>query len=361
MTDFLSKDEAFEYNQILDSLYDNNNCEEALKRFLINLQSLVFFEKGDIYIYINKGNHISYENYISVGYGHELDTYIEKYCEIDDVLPLISVQQPVMFRSSDIFLIGERKKTNYYQDHLEPAKMHHSIEGNLYVGNNGYVVGLGIHKSREYEDFTLRELDIMKLIRPHLSRIAQRLCENKSTATEIFDTSSVLSSSDKIGIWIWNWQIELVEEKIGGNDFIHNHEDELKNILQTLCRSLRNNIEKDTEPSNQYRMKSKIIISEKSYYVDIVYRPELEKEQGVFAAILYDYTGIIDNIMFDMKEKFSLTEREYDVFQCMVKGMSNQEIQDHLYISMPTVKKHLTNIYHKLGVEGRHQLIHSIL
>ena len=62
-----------------------------------------------------------------------------------------------------------------------------------------------------------------------------------------------------------------------------------------------------------------------------------------------------------MKENFNLSPREYEVFQCLVRGMSNQEIQDELFISLPTVKKHLSNIYQKLGVNGRHQLINSIL
>ena len=65
--------------------------------------------------------------------------------------------------------------------------------------------------------------------------------------------------------------------------------------------------------------------------------------------------------MEDMKEKFNLSQREYDVFQCVVKGMSNQEIQEALFISLPTVKKHLSNIYQKVGVDGRRQLMNSIL
>lgn len=362
MTDFLSKDEIIEYNQIIDNLYSYYNYEEALQNFLINIKNLVFYEKGDIYIYKKKGSHIYYESYISVGYGQELDSYKQEYCEIDDVLPLISVPQPLMFRSSDIFLTGEREKTNYYQNHLDPAKMHHSIEGNIYVEKDGYVVGLGIHKSRNHEDFSLKELEIMKLTRPHLSRISQKFCESKSNATKIFDTSSTLSETDNVGVWVWDWQVELAKENIGDNEFIHVHEDEIKNILQKLCLSIKSNINKGGDSIEfPYRMKSKIIISEKSYYVDIVYRPKIGEERGVFVAILYDYMGIINNIMFEMKDKFCLTEREYDVFQCMVDGMSNQEIQDHLFISMPTVKKHLTNIYQKLGVEGRHQLIHSIL
>lgn len=356
---FLSKDEIYDYNQIIDNLYSSQDYEEALNGFLYDIQKLVPFEKGDIYTYKQAEEHISVISYISVGYG---TMNWKEYCEIDDVLPLISVPQPIMFRSSDIFLQAERKKTDYYQKMLEPAKMHFSIEGNLYVEGNGYIVGLGIHRSRERGDFSQRELEIIKLARPHLSRVAQKFCEEKRAAVDIIDPTAVLSGSDEVGIWVWNWEAELIGENVGDNDFLQKHGDELKKILQTLCVRLRQNIESGARASSSpFHMKSKIIISEKSYYVDLAYRREAEREEGVFVAILYDYTGIIDNIMEDMKEKFNLSQREYDVFQCVVKGMSNQEIQEALFISLPTVKKHLSNIYQKVGVDGRRQLMNSIL
>lgn len=362
MTDFLSKDDILEYNRIIDRLYDYDDYEVGLKNFLHEIQSLVPFDKGDIYVYKHKNEHISFESYMSVGYGNELESYQKEYCEIDDALSLISVPQPVMFRSSDVFLLDERKKTNYYKKHLDPAEMHHSIEGNIHVEENGYIVGIGIHKSRDKGDFDQKHLSIMKMTRPHLSRIAGKLCESRADNPKLFDTSSILSNLDEIGIWMMNWKGELIEKEVGDSILIRKHDDELNNIITKLCISLRGNIEKDrSKKKSSYKMKSKIIISDISYYVDIIYRPEVDKTEGVFAAILYDYTGIIDNILDEMKSKYNLTEREYDVFQCLVKGMSNQEIRDRLFISMPTVKKHLTSIYQKLGVDGRHQLINSIL
>lgn len=48
-----------------------------------------------------------------------------------------------------------------------------------------------------------------------------------------------------------------------------------------------------------------------------------------------------------------LTERERDVLRCMVDGLNNNEIAEALVISLGTVKFHVSNIFHKLGVDSR--------
>lgn len=52
-----------------------------------------------------------------------------------------------------------------------------------------------------------------------------------------------------------------------------------------------------------------------------------------------------------------LTARESEVLQLIVQGLTNQEIADRLIISVATVKRHVYNIYGKLGVKHRAQAI----
>lgn len=53
------------------------------------------------------------------------------------------------------------------------------------------------------------------------------------------------------------------------------------------------------------------------------------------------------------KQEFLLTERESEIFALILNNMTNQEISDHLMVSLGTVKTHTHNIFSKLEVSRR--------
>ena len=59
-------------------------------------------------------------------------------------------------------------------------------------------------------------------------------------------------------------------------------------------------------------------------------------------------------------EEHFLTVRERKVLELCYEGMTNPEIAEALYISMNTVKRHLHNIFEKLDVSTRIELIHLV-
>jgi DNA-binding NarL/FixJ family response regulator len=56
-----------------------------------------------------------------------------------------------------------------------------------------------------------------------------------------------------------------------------------------------------------------------------------------------------------------LTERERDVLKCMVDGLNNHEIAETLVVSLGTVKFHISNIFHKLGVDSRVEAVKAAI
>jgi len=60
-------------------------------------------------------------------------------------------------------------------------------------------------------------------------------------------------------------------------------------------------------------------------------------------------------------KKYLISKREREVMDLILQGKSNSEIEKSLLISYNTVKNHIYNIYQKLGVKSRGQLIRFVL
>lgn len=59
-------------------------------------------------------------------------------------------------------------------------------------------------------------------------------------------------------------------------------------------------------------------------------------------------------------EQFGLTKREQNILEFIMHGLSNEEICQNAIITNNTLKKHILNIYKKIGVKNRVQLFKLI-
>ena len=59
----------------------------------------------------------------------------------------------------------------------------------------------------------------------------------------------------------------------------------------------------------------------------------------------------------ELLRELGISPREFEVLQLMAAGLSNQEIADRLFISLNTVKTHISNLFLKLDVQRRTQAI----
>ena len=84
---------------------------------------------------------------------------------------------------------------------------------------------------------------------------------------------------------------------------------------------------------------------------------QLPKQQTKFLQ-QSDEVQINSEALFD---RFRITKREQDIIRFVCLGKTNAEIGKELFISVKTVKRHLYNIYQKLRVKNRVQLVNMVL
>lgn len=78
----------------------------------------------------------------------------------------------------------------------------------------------------------------------------------------------------------------------------------------------------------------------------LYHRPSTEEEGEAIAALVQEH---------------GITQREREVMELIVQGKSNKEIETQLCISFSTVKNHAYNLYRKLDVNSRAQLIYLVM
>lgn len=172
-------------------------------------------------------------------------------------------------------------------------------------------------------------------------------------------------------------RIDVVGEAESGKESIPIIEKEKPDVvLMDLIMENGNGIEA-TKKIIEIHPDCRVIILT-SYYDDEQVFPALEA--GAFSYLLKTSSGteIVDAILkasegenviepkvagkmltnFRKEEKKpheELTEREMEVLLCIGNGMTNQEISEHLFIGIKTVKTHVSSILSKLGVKDRTQ------
>ncbi|KIL40983.1 hypothetical protein SD70_10200 [Gordoniibacillus kamchatkensis] len=103
-----------------------------------------------------------------------------------------------------------------------------------------------------------------------------------------------------------------------------------------------------------YRLQHIPLAMRESFAQFLMKRHTLQFEAPVGA----EQAGASQSLDFDgLMERHHLSGREREVYELVVKGLSNRDIAETLFISEHTVKNHITNLFHKLQVGDRAQAI----
>ena len=69
----------------------------------------------------------------------------------------------------------------------------------------------------------------------------------------------------------------------------------------------------------------------------------------------------VDRVEFEMKKSFewytTLSKKEKEIFALIATGYDNTQIAEKMYIAEQTVRNYVSNIYSKLGIKDRFQII----
>jgi DNA-binding CsgD family transcriptional regulator len=261
--------------------------------------------------------------------------------------------------------------SKFYCDFLKPQKIHYKLYINLYTGGR-FQGKIALFRPVKSKKFSKEEVNILSTISPYLAHALDhndlyiniklqdnilKIIENKwSTGLILLDYSMHL-------IYMNQKAKEFCRHLIGYPSFqdIYIH---VPLILLEDCCAISEELKRcsaDFLVLPKWRV-IRINSSEKFYVRSQVIEKEISSENCRLFMISIEEMNESRRIdQNSLKKIYNLTDREIDIVLHIFKGLKNAEIAQRLFVSEITVKKHIQNIFQKLGVKTRTALIHRIL
>lgn len=347
-------DDGFSNFELVNKMiYELYNDELPLFNRVLNfyqmLLEIIYFDKASV-LFFTKNSSGTYDKHSSISINWDMDyvqkNYDEYYCHLDDTLPIMDQPSPVIFKSSDFFNYELRKETAYWKEYLVPNNCIYSMEGNLTLkSSRGIKGGFAFYRGQEKQDFTDDEIRIFKLFQPHLSNIFKYYGEEADSSSIMF----MLDKYNSVGLGMLDNNYKIIRaNKTFDNILESDNNHGICNKIVQICKSL--NSASSNKMTDEYKF------DENPIFLEVTRIESPSSSDFQFYCMVYDVSYFFSSTLKQAKEKYTLTQREFDIIQAVLKGKSNEEIAKELYLSLPTVKKYLASIYGKMEIKNQKQI-----
>ncbi|HWE54618.1 MAG TPA: helix-turn-helix transcriptional regulator [Acidimicrobiales bacterium] len=252
-------------------------------------------------------------------------------------------------RISDFWTLEQFHASRIYELLYRPMGVEHQMAVGLPIPRPA-VLGLVVNRSTP--DFSERDVTVMNAVRPYLAQRWRSAQDQERLRTMIATAGTVMAEQGTGVIVLWDPPEELTPGGLG--------------LLRRYFGG----------PARSSPLPGRVqawVESHRSRRDDLVLDQPLTAQIDGHRAILRyvrAQAGRPDALVVSVEpvdtpprsiEALGLTAREADVARLVLTGATNGQIAERLGVAPATVKKHLDNIYAKLGVGGRRQLTAIVL
>ncbi|MEL7566278.1 MAG: LuxR C-terminal-related transcriptional regulator [Dehalobacterium sp.] len=349
-------------NEMIAELYDDTKTiNERMEHFAKSLYNIIYFEKSNVLFYEKMNDTYKTHSSFVVNWDKKSwQSYNEWYCQFDDVLPILDSNQYVLFRTSDMFDSQMRQNTVYYREFLDPENLHDSIEANFKINSESALRGIfSIHRPRDKRSFSIDELEIIKLFQPHFTNVLR----NYGSEASLLSFLHLIEQHNCVGICLFDKELKLIGYNPTFETFLEDHKesDYLNNVFINTARAICKKMEEDQLRKNIRPNPVEHKFSDRPVFLE-VNKAYLDpaKTKEYYCCMFYDLSRILGKTLDQIKHQYDLTPREFEIVNRLLRGYSNDQIAKELFISIPTVKKHLASLYCKMDINGQKQIMEKI-
>jgi DNA-binding CsgD family transcriptional regulator len=288
-----------------------------------------------------------------------LRLFLEHVCFEDDVLEfnwMVRNRLPVGLLSEATG--GQLERALRYRELLGPAGFGYEMRGALATGTDLWG-GFCLSRGKGRSDFATREVEFMRRVAPHVGAGLRAAALHQ----ELHGNQDV--DDDAVGVLVLDQRGAVVQHNAAAERWLHEL-GELEPgwcagqglpvpvwaVLGALKRALMPGTDRDlnSEPRIQVRGRTGRWLTLQAS------QSELSSTGASESIVLIAPSGPKEVLRLTTMG-YGLSPREHEVVDMAVRGASTRQISQALYISEYTVKDHLANIFEKVGVRGRRELV----
>ncbi|RJR51143.1 MAG: LuxR family transcriptional regulator [Desulfobacteraceae bacterium] len=258
--------------------------------------------------------------------------------------------------------------SKFYCDFLKPQKIHHKLYINLYTGDR-YHGRIALFRPPHSEGFSDENVRTLRAMAPFLAfaldhndlLIKTRVQEGAFNLVDRNVAVGVILVDDSMHPVYMNQKARAFCRELRGCG--HSKVDPgLPSGLLDDCRDLSEELgsRADCPALPRYR----VLRRDHFRTFHISSRPLGNGSSFDGKLYMISIEEVHEGAGFEtarLQEIYKLTKREIDIVIQTYRGLKNAEIARRLFISEITVKKHIQNIFQKMGVKSRTALVHRIL
>jgi DNA-binding CsgD family transcriptional regulator len=185
--------------------------------------------------------------------------------------------------------------------------------------------------------------------------------------TEFQEINQIESYIDSIGFTASTIKTDLIRNEV--NEKLRYFADTCSNPLIALYAVYKSQFEINYSVNQQYfsRFLRKWKSEKSTYFIEFRKNIPYQRKRFILifislSCVFFIFGFIARSIIKQRKERNKnyikdLTNQERKVFALIMEGKSNKEISDILIIELATVKTHVNNIYSKLGINSRKDIL----
>jgi DNA-binding CsgD family transcriptional regulator len=373
-----------DYRDILNLIYHANHCEDmeslisAICPYMIQMfhSECVTFQRVKGYsqhVEIVESRSFKEDNLVPVEDKYYTSLYKDQYYQHSPLLKEALSSLERALKIGDSISLKDWERSDFFNEFIAPQRLYWEMFIPLRWKNNleGMITLWRPRNQAGYETY-----DVTKggIIAPHLELAIHNIGKISKINREK-EQPLVAGEADNEGLILLDHKLRLVFSNVRAREIclylfnrmslgafnVETGEFPIPSCIIRDCCSLLNLLKTEERLTLLPRERIFFIKNGRKFHIEcsLIWKTGRIVTTPHFIVILSDLTGE-KRLEATLQSRFHLTRREADIVCCTMADMSYSEMAETLFISKLTVHSHIKNIYRKLQVKNRIELIRYV-